>query len=337
MSSTVISSVAALEAILGSPPLGVRMKIIDHLDQTATDWIAASPLAFVGVGRPGGPFGAVMGGERGFADVRDAGTLAIPMSAIDAIDAPEVGAGAGVLFLVPGVGETLRANGRVKEVSADHLVLAIDECFVHCAKALIRSGFWAWEDRQAPAAPVDMVNASTFVAMITMDAKGRIDISPKGDPAGSLMRLANGRAVLAERPGNRLAFGYRNIIEQPLVAGLAIIPGASSVGVLTGRASLTADEALRNEFVVQGKTPVLATLIEDMAVEVKGSRALAGLQSAGLWRVEADATGVDPAATLVAHVKLNKEQGVAATALRLAVNRGLVSGGLKENYKSQLY
>ncbi len=63
--------------------------------------------------------------------------LAIPRGALDGPIALEVGQGAGALFLVPGIGETLRANGRIARVDGTEIDITIEECFVHCAKALI--------------------------------------------------------------------------------------------------------------------------------------------------------------------------------------------------------
>jgi hypothetical protein len=166
-----------------------------------------------------------------------------------------------------------------------------------------------------------------------MDGSGQVDVSPKGDPAGLLVRMRDGRVTLAERPGNRLAFGYHNIIEQPKVAAFAIVPGSGRVAVLSGRAALTADEMVRGAFVVEDKTPILATVIEIDSLETRPSGAV---ERSRLWS-GLPAADVDPAATLVAHIKLNKIQGVQATMLRLAVKRDLVHGGLQSNYKTDLY
>jgi predicted pyridoxine 5'-phosphate oxidase superfamily flavin-nucleotide-binding protein len=332
--SDTISSISQLEDCIGAAGLPVKMKIIDHLDATAAQWIGASPVAFVGLGSADGPGVSVAGGLPGFARVKDAKTLAIPLAAIDASGAAEVGRGAGVLFLIPGIGETLRANGAVKAVSDTELEITIEECFVHCAKALIRSDFWSPAPAAAPSDPAGFVDAARFLALATMDAQGRIDISPKGDPAGLLVRMDGARATLAERPGNRLAFGYRNMIEQPKVAALCIIPGVLSVAVLRGQAHLTKDEAVRAAFVVDEKIPLLATVIEGAQPQIAVS---AALERAGLWASAPAAPAIDPAATLVAHLKLNKARGAQATLLRLAANRGLIAKGLESSYKTQLY
>jgi predicted pyridoxine 5'-phosphate oxidase superfamily flavin-nucleotide-binding protein len=327
-----ITSVKALEDRIGVAGLGVKMKIIDHLDQTATGWIAASPFVFLGIGGEDGPTATAAGGAAGFVTPTSAG-VSIPLDAIDDRDGLKVGAGAGLLFLAPGGGETLRANGRIAAVSETAVEIAVEECFVHCAKALIRSEFWTGGEPAAPTAPDAFIDACRFLALVTMDRGGQVDVSPKGDPAGLLVRMRDGRATLAERPGNRLAFGYHNIIEQPRVAAFAIAPGSGQAAVLRGRAVLTADDGVREAFVVERKTPILATVIQTDSLTVASSRAL---ETAGLWN-DLPAAGIDPAAALVAHIKLNKIKGVEATLLRLAVKRDLVHGGLQSNYKTDLY
>ena len=330
----VIASIDQLEAAIGAPMLGVKMKIIDHLDAGAADWIAQSTLAFIGVGKSDGPHVTLAGGQPDFARASDAHTLTLPLEAIDDPDLAQPGEGAGVLCLVPGIGETLRANGRVKSRSNARIEIAIEECFIHCAKALIRSDFWQAKPAPAPTDPTAFVNATRFLALATMDKRGLIDISPKGDPAGLLIRLECEQAILAERPGNKLAFGYRNIIERPRAAAFAIIPGASSSAHLAGDARLTTSEALLASFTVEEKTPKLATILKNVRPTLRPSPAL---ERAAPWSHPIAEPKIDPAEALVAHVKLNKETGVAATMLRLAINRGLVAGGLKVSYKNELY
>ncbi|MDO9335377.1 MAG: pyridoxamine 5'-phosphate oxidase family protein [Caulobacter sp.] len=327
-----IGSVKALEDCIGVAGTPVKMKIIDHLDATAASWIAASPFLFLGLGGPDGPTATAAGGPAGFASVTTKG-VSIPLDAIDDPGALAVGVGAGLLFLAPGIGETLRANGRIAALGERHVEIAVEECFVHCAKALIRSDFWAGGEAQAPEDPAAFLDASRFLALVTMDGSGQIDVSPKGDPAGLLVRMRDGRATLAERPGNRLAFGYRNIIEQPKVAALALAPGCNRTAVLRGRAALTADETVRGAFVVDGRTPILATVIEADSLQTTLS---AALERSGLWS-GLPAADIDPAGALVAHIKLNRIEGVEATMLRLAIKRDLVHGGLQSNYRTDLY
>jgi predicted pyridoxine 5'-phosphate oxidase superfamily flavin-nucleotide-binding protein len=329
-----ISTIAALEEIVGTAPLGVKMKIIDHLDRGAADWIARAPIAFVGFATADGPRVCLAGGQGGFAEVRGGSRLFIPASALDASDAAKPGFGAGVLFLVPGIGETLRTNGRVVTADTDGVEIEIDEVFFHCAKALIRSSFWEAKAADAPDDAEALLNASRFLAIATMGTDGRIEISPKGDPAGLLLRAFNGAATIAERPGNRLAFGYRNIVVQPRVAAVVLVPGSDSVVTLTGKAHLSTSEDVRAAFEVGGKRPILATVIEGISAEVRES---AALKNAAVWTTKQPKAELDPSALLVAHLKLNKTKGDQAMALRTAANRLVVAKGLEASYKHSLY
>src|SRR3546814_15301730 len=69
--------------------------------------------------------------------------LSIPLAMLDDPALAVPGASFGSLFLVPGIGETLRINGRVAAVADGVARIAVAECYIHCAKALIRSGFWS--------------------------------------------------------------------------------------------------------------------------------------------------------------------------------------------------
>lgn len=332
---TLIQTTAELEACLGAGGLPVKMKVIDHIDAAAARWLAASPLAFVTfAAADAAPEATLAGGPAGFATARDAKTLALPLAALD--DAPEAtGQGAGVLFLIPGIGETLRINGRVKAVNAEAVEIAVEECFVHCAKALIRSDFWAAQPVGTPDDPAIFLAAARFLALATTDAAGGADMSPKGDPAGGLIRLQDGVATVAERPGNRLAYGFHNMIAQPLTTAMVLIPGATGVAIVSGRAEITTDPAVRAVFEVEGKTPILATRIAGATPVLRESRALA---AARLWPASNHpASGIDPSAVLVAHVKANKSKGLAAMALRTAVTRGTVAKGLEHSYRNNLY
>jgi len=331
---SVITTAADLEACVGVAPLAVKMKVIDFIDAEAARWLAVAPLAFVAFAGAAGPMATLAGGPPGFASAKDEKTLGLPAGSLDDSSAA-VGQGAGLLFLTPGIGETLRINGRVSAVGTDRVEIAVEECFVHCAKALIRSDFWAALPADAPDEAAAFLAASRFLALATADAEGRADVSPKGDPAGTLISLQDGVATMAERPGNRLAYGFRNMIAQPATAAIALVPGSTKVVVVSGRAAITTDDAARAAFAVDGKVPVLMAQIDGAATAVRESRALA---AARLWPASNHASSqIDPAAVLVAHVKANKALGQEATAIRSFVNPGIVADGLAQSYRETLY
>lgn len=145
-------------------------KQLDHLDWHCRRFIELSPFFVLASAAPDGTVDASpRGGPPGFVDVEDEHTLLVPDwpgnnrldSLTNLVDAP----GVGLLFMIPGVDETLRVNGSV-EVSDDPalrerfatdgrgaprtvLVVTVGEAYLHCAKALMRSRLWN-PDSQVP-------------------------------------------------------------------------------------------------------------------------------------------------------------------------------------------
>lgn len=329
-----IDNVAALEQVNGRTPPGIALKVIDHLDQTALHWISRSPIAFIGLADGSSVAATLAGGERGFASaVRD--VLRLPLSALDEPDLVKIGSSFGSLFLVPGLGEMLRVNGTVRGVEGGDAIIAVEECYVHCAKALIRSDFWpALPVSDVPADAAGFVAASRFLGLATSDGAGT-DLSPKGDPAGGMAHLDGDMLWFSDRPGNRKMDSFRNILARPTLAATLLVPGSNRIALVRGQARLTTDEAVRARFEVQGKVPLLAIGIEGAEIELRESEALA---RAKLWPVEPDQSGIEPAKMFAAHLKLNRDKGIGARIASAVVSiPGLMQKGLDKDYKTKLY
>ena len=130
----------------------------------------------------------------------------------------------------------------------------------------------------------DWLSASPFCVLATASAGGVCDASPKGDPAGWLVHVIDDRTIaVAERPGNRRADGYRNILDNPHVGLLFLIPGRGDTLRVNGRARLVSDAPFFDEMVVRGHRPVLAVVVE--IEEIFFHCAKAFLRS-GLWQPE---------------------------------------------------
>ncbi|QIG78561.1 pyridoxamine 5'-phosphate oxidase family protein [Stakelama tenebrarum] len=333
---TVIDTIGALEGIIGKTPPPMHLKIIDHLDPGALRWIAQSPLMFAGVGDGAGVTVTLAGDAPGFAN-GDSRELRVPAASLDDSALMRPGAAFGSLFLLPGIGETLRVNGRVAAVETDHVHIAVEECYGHCAKALIRSELWAAQPVQAPGDAAAFVAASRFLALATVSAQDRADLSPKGDPAGCMAQLDGDVLWFADRPGNRRVDSFRNIVEQPQLALALLVPGASRVGLVRGQTQLTTDPAARERFTVQDKTPLLAIRVAVDTIVLRDSPALT---HANLWPVHAT-SDIDPTRLFVEHIKLNKAGGVGAALARASLSvpgvTGLLKKGLDKDYKENLY
>jgi hypothetical protein len=110
---------------------------------------------------------------------------------------------------------------------------------------------------------VEWLRSSPFCVIATCDADGNCDASPKGDPAGQLIHVLDPRTiVIAERPGNKRADGYVNVLSNPHVGVIAFIPGRNDTLRINGRARLVRDAPWFDDLAVNGKRPILALVVE---------------------------------------------------------------------------
>jgi len=104
---------------------------------------------------------------------------------------------------------------------------------------------------------------SPFCIIATSDADGNCDASPKGDPAGHLVHVLDDATVaVAERPGNRRADGYLNVVANPHVGILSLIPGRNETLRINGQGKLLRDAPFFDDLAVRGQRPILALLVE---------------------------------------------------------------------------
>jgi len=106
------------------------------------------------------------------------------------------------------------------------------------------------------------IERSPFLCLATSAADGSCDVSPKGDPAGFVQILDERTLLLPDRPGNRLADSLRNVLENPHVALLFVVPGVTDTFRVNGRAEIVTDPELLELCAVEGRVPKLAMRIE---------------------------------------------------------------------------
>lgn len=106
------------------------------------------------------------------------------------------------------------------------------------------------------------IERSPFVCVASSDASGRCDVSPRGDPAGFVRILDDRTLLMPERPGNRLADTLRNVLANPHVGLIFVVPGATDTFRVNGRATITTDAALLAPCALEGKLPRLGLLID---------------------------------------------------------------------------
>ncbi len=102
------------------------------------------------------------------------------------------------------------------------------------------------------------LEASPFVLLATASADGTCDVSPRGDPAGSVLVLDEHTVALADRKGNRRLDSMRNILANPQVGMLFLVPGVGETLRLNGVARIVAEADYLPRMAVSGVTPKLA-------------------------------------------------------------------------------
>eukprot|EP00439_Symbiodinium_sp_Y106_P087591 s1_g127.t1 len=160
--SHVLKSESDLREHYLMPGAGPLDKQLDHIDKHCASFIELSPFVCIGTARDGAlPDVSPRGGEPGFITVKDPKTLLMPdwpgNNRLDTLTNIVSSGSVGLLFFIPGINDMLRVNGRA-DVSVDPtvigqfemrgrnprsvLVVHVEEAYLHCTKALVRSALW---------------------------------------------------------------------------------------------------------------------------------------------------------------------------------------------------
>jgi uncharacterized protein len=134
--------------------------------------------------------------------------------------------------------------------------------------------------RSLHAIDVQWIARTSMIFIATSAADGSCDVSPKGDPAGFVRVLDPHTLAIPERPGNRRADGYRNVLTNPYVGLIFVVAGRTDTFRVNGRARLVRDAPYFDAMAMRGRRPALA--MEVAVVEVFYHCAKAFLRSR-LW------------------------------------------------------
>lgn len=145
---------------------------------------------------------------------------------------------------------------------------------------------------------VAFLAASPFCLVSTSASDGSCDVSPKGDPAGFVHIVDDRTLALPERPGNRRADGFANVLDNPHVGMLFVVPGRGDTLRVNGRATLLSDAPYADAMVVKGRRPLL--ICEVVVEQVFFHCAKAFLRSR-LWEPESWAPDAVPSRAEIAH------------------------------------
>ncbi|HEV2517333.1 MAG TPA: pyridoxamine 5'-phosphate oxidase family protein [Devosia sp.] len=188
MTDHIIRDVASLEAIYGEVSLGAQHKEMPYLHPHYAALIKASPFAILATSGPGGLDASPRGDPPGFVEILDDKTLLLAdrrgNNRLDSLRNVIADPHVALLFLVPGVGETLRVNGTAEISVAPELmqrlavdgkpprsvlVIHIDTVFFQCSRALVRSELWN------PNRHVERASLPSPGQMLAATSEARID------------------------------------------------------------------------------------------------------------------------------------------------------------------
>jgi PPOX class probable FMN-dependent enzyme len=175
----------------------------------------------------------------------------------------------------------------------------------------------------------DFIARSPFLCIATMSADGRADVSPRGDPPGFVQVLDERTLAIPDRPGNNRLDTMLNIVANPSVGLIFLIPGFEDTLRVNGKATIVRDPALLAAAAVNGKAPKVMIKV---AVEEAFIHCAKALKRARLW----DPTARQDRREMPSIARIILEQ----TACDAAVDEGEAAAAdvyVEENYKNELY
>lgn len=105
------------------------------------------------------------------------------------------------------------------------------------------------------------IENSPFITIATANRNGDLDVSPKGDPAGFVKILSTTMLAIPDRPGNKKADTLTNIIQNPKIGLIFLIPGINETLRVNGDAKIVTDKSVLDILACNGKPPALAIIV----------------------------------------------------------------------------
>jgi hypothetical protein len=173
---------------------------------------------------------------------------------------------------------------------------------------------------------------SPFCCLATSDGRGRADVSPRGDRPGFVRALDDNTLLIPDRPGNNRHDSIRNVIEQPSLGLLFLIPGFEDTLRVNGRGRVTRDPALLAESAMDGKLPRLGILV---TVDEAYLHCAKAFRRSRLWDIEAQV----PRDTMPSLARMIMDQ-MAEAAQREKPQEAevaAVDAEIEAEYRTQLY
>jgi PPOX class probable FMN-dependent enzyme len=105
------------------------------------------------------------------------------------------------------------------------------------------------------------IQSSPFMLVASSDSSGNVDVSPKGDPRGFVQVLDEKTLAIPDRPGNRRADTFSNVVQHPSVGLIFLVPGMQETLRVSGQAQLVVDQELLDSMQERGRAPALAMVV----------------------------------------------------------------------------
>lgn len=147
------------------------------------------------------------------------------------------------------------------------------------------------------------IETSRFVLLGSTDADDNMDVSPKGDPAGFVQVMDSKTLLIPDRPGNRRGDTLSNILQNPHVGLLFLVPGRGDTLRVNGTAQIVRDEDVRARFTMQGKLPIFVIAVTVKEVFFHCTKCVV---RSGLWSSEHALDGLASfGEAIIKHAKLD--------------------------------
>lgn len=171
----------------------------------------------------------------------------------------------------------------------------------------------------------EFIAASPMLMLSTSSAAGLCDVTPRGDAPGFVQVMSDSMLAIPERNGNNRLDSARNILENPQVGLIFLIPGVLETLRVNGRARLVQDKSVLESFAVNGKPPKFAIVVDTQEVYLQCGKAF---KRSNLWQPE----GWTAAKTLTARGVMLADHASSA-----GINRQDMQDLLETAYKDRLY
>ena len=147
------------------------------------------------------------------------------------------------------------------------------------------------------------IESAPFVLLGSNGADGSMDVSPKGDPAGFVQVMDSHTLLIPDRPGNRRGDTLSNILQNPHIGLLFLVPGRSETLRVNGTAQIVRDDDVRSRFIMQGKAPIFVIAVTVKEVFFHCTKCVV---RSGLWASEPGHNElVSLGAAIIKHAKLD--------------------------------